>query len=167
MAAHYGGQMTTAMRTKTVAKKKAKGKKVETGGGLRAMLREAEAIENQDAERARARKIIDRQMGGMGQGYTERVKLCVYLDDDYFIVGMDELNLTLWRDRSETQQNPKLLGYYPRLNHLLKAYLEKRVNNASSLKLEELIAVVTKVNDAIDALDGAMIVPVPQGADDE
>ena len=130
------------------------------------MLLEQQDIESKDAERATARKALTRQMKDMGPEYHARGKLCVYLDDDYFLVGMDELNLTLWEDRKKIGKNPRMLGYFSRLSHLLAAYLEKRVNNASSTDLTELIDVVTRVEGRIKALDGAMIVPAPGGTDD-
>ena len=142
-------------------KRKLKGEAAVEGGGLRARLRKREAFEQQDAERHRAKKILAREMKGMG---TNVKKLCVFLDDDYFIVGMDDMNLTLFKVK---EGRPKLLGYFPKLAHLLSTYLEHRINTAALTKTSELIALLAHVEASIKALEGKKLVPVPAGSEDD
>lgn len=138
-------------------RRKLTGAAVTDGGTLRARLRRRE---ERDAERARSQRLLAQTIKGMGA--LERIRLCVFLDEDYFIVGMDALNLTLWRRSPKPGAGHRLLGYFPKLTHLLGVYLEHRVNTAASLKVQELIAVVERAEAAIRTLDGQEIVPVPE-----
>lgn len=88
------------------------------------------------------------------------VKLCIFLDKDFFFTGLDDLDYALYR-KGARGQGHKLLGYFSRLEHVMRWFVEHAVLQGDDLSVKALCARLERIEDAIRALEGKEIEPVP------
>jgi len=88
------------------------------------------------------------------------VRLCIFLNKDFFFTGFDDLNYVLYR-RGTGGQGHKRLGYFSRLDHVLRCFVEHDVLNGDDVSVRELSARLARLDEAIRALEGKEIEPVP------